>query len=109
MVTTTYQTYRQVGIREDLSDEIYNIAPMETPFMTTVRRGAPAKNRFIEWQTDTLATASGTGQAIEGADATYLTATPSVRLRNYTQINTKALIVSGTANAVSTAGREEEL
>ena len=77
--------------------------------MSTVQRGAPAKNRFIEWQTDALASASTTNQAVEGADASYSTATPTVRLRNYTQISQKSIIVSGTAQAVTTAGREEEL
>lgn len=109
MVTTTYQTYRQVGIREDLTDDISNISPVETPVFTMLRKGAPARNTFIEWQTDALASASGTNRLVEGADASYLTATPTVRLRNYTQISGKALIVSGTANAVNTAGREEEL
>lgn len=109
MVTTTYQTYRQVGIREDLTDDIADISPMETPFFSMLKKGAPAKNRYIEWQTDALATAVNSNQAIEGADYTPLTATPTVRLRNYTQIAVKGLIVSGTANAVNTAGRQEEL
>ncbi|HEX5006581.1 MAG TPA: DUF5309 domain-containing protein [Hyphomonadaceae bacterium] len=108
MVTTTYQTVRMVGIREDLSDIIYNIDPMETPFFTTLRKGAAAKNVFIEWQKDTLATAT-TVRFVEGADAAYLTASPTTRLRNYLNISGKALIVSGSANAVNTAGREQEL
>jgi hypothetical protein len=77
--------------------------------MTSISRGAPAKNRFVEWQTDALATAVTTNQAIEGADASYSTATPTVRLRNFTQISQKSISVSGTAQAVTTAGREEEL
>lgn len=109
MVTTTYQTVRMVGIREDLTNEISDITPMETPVFSMLRRGAPAKNVFTEWQTDALASASGTNRLIEGADASYLTATPTVRLRNYLQISGKAIIVSGTANAVTTAGREQEL
>lgn len=106
---TTYTTYSQIGIREDLSNAIYDISPLDFPFMTTIQRGAPAKNRFIEWQTDALASASTSNQAVEGADATYSTATPTTRLRNYTQISQKSIIVSGTAQAVTTAGREEEL
>ena len=106
--TTTYTTYEQVGIREDLSNAIYDISPMETPFVTSIQQGAPAKNRYIEWQTDALATATVTG-AVEGADATYYTATATVRPRNYTQIFQRSVIVSGTAQAVTTAGREEEL
>lgn len=109
MVTTTYQTVRQVGIREDLTDDITNIAPMETPYLSMLRKGKPAKNVYIEWQTDSLASASGTNKAVEGADYAALTATPTSRVRNYCQIWVKGLLVSGTANAVNTAGREEEL
>ena len=109
MVTTTYQTVRMGGIREDLTNEISDITPMETPVFSMLRRGAPAKNVFTEWQTDALASPSGTNRLVEGADASYLTATPTVRLRNYLQISGKAIIVSGTADAVTTAGREQEL
>lgn len=109
MVTTNYQTYRQKGIREDLSNEIYDISPMEVPFFSMLKRGPPAKNTKVEWQTDALASASGTNKAIEGANVTLLTATPSARLGNYTQIWVKGIQVSGTANAVTTAGREQEL
>ena len=31
-----FQTYQTVGIREDLVDIIYSIAPTETPFMSGV-------------------------------------------------------------------------
>jgi hypothetical protein len=109
MVTTTYQTVRQVGVREDLTDDISDISPMETPYFSMLRKGKPAKNVYIEWQKDALASAIGTNKAVEGADYTALTATPTTRLRNYCQIWVKGLIVSGTANAVNTAGREEEL
>src|SRR5690606_26989669 len=102
-------TYRQVGIREDLTDDISNISPVETPVFTMLRKGAPARNTKIEWQIDSLAAASGTNRKVEGADAAYLTAAPTIRVGNYTQISDKAIIVSGTANAVNTAGREEEL
>jgi hypothetical protein len=104
----TYQTYQQIGIREDLSNAIYNISPMETPVMSAIQRGAPAKNRYIEWQKDALA-AAALNTMIEGNDAITNTATPTVRLRNYTTISAKAIVVSGTAQAVTTAGREEEM
>lgn len=109
MVTTTYQTYRQVGIKEDLSDDISDISPEETPVFTMIGRGSPCKNTMPEWQIDALAAASGTNRLVEGADAAYLTAAPTTRVRNYTQISGKAVITSGTADAVSTAGRAEEL
>ena len=46
---------------------------------------------------------------IEGDDATALAMTATVRPNNYTQILTKAVVVSGTASAVNTAGRKDEL
>jgi len=33
-----YQTYSQVGIREDLEDIIYDISPMDTWFFTNAAR-----------------------------------------------------------------------
>lgn len=107
MTTTT--TYNQIGVREDLADQIYNIAPTETPFTTMIQKGKRAQNRIVEWQTDTLAAANADNSVLEGADASYLTATPTSRLRNHTQIFEKSVIVSTSANAVNTAGREEEL
>ena len=77
MATTT--TYGQVGVREDLSDAIYNIAPTETPYTSTVQKGKKASNRVIEWQTDTLATDDGSIAVIEGADSRSLARTIRTR------------------------------
>ena len=49
----TRETYGAIGIREDLSNIIYNISPMDTPFMNGVGRGS-CDNTTFEWQTDTL-------------------------------------------------------
>ena len=35
----TVQTYTRVGIREDLADVIYNISPVETPFISNAGKG----------------------------------------------------------------------
>ena len=51
--TGNYGTYSQVGIREDLEDIIYNIAPMDTYFFNNVSK-SKAKNTLHDWQTDTL-------------------------------------------------------
>ena len=34
MANPVFETYTTKGIREDLADIIYNIAPTETPFMS---------------------------------------------------------------------------
>ena len=54
--SNTFDTYDAVGIREDLQDVIYSIAPTDTPFMSSAAREA-VKNTLHEWQTDSLASA----------------------------------------------------
>lgn len=109
IATNTYQTFQTKGIREQLSDVIYNIAPVETPFMSNAGRGS-VDNTHFEWQTDDLASASTTNQQIEGDDITELDAVvPTVRLGNYVQISRKTVIISGTQERVRKAGRKSEL
>ncbi len=51
----------------------------------------------------------GTGNAVvEGADATFITASPTVMRNNYTQIFMEAVQVSGTADVVAIHGRDKE-
>lgn len=106
--SATTTRFEQVGEREQLTNKIYNLAPMDTPFMTAIGRGPAATNTKVEWQKDDLADAAE-NSALEGDDASYVTATATVRLANHTQIFTKSVIVSGTAQALSTAGRRNEL
>lgn len=108
-IAGTQKTYEQVGIREDLSDMIYDISPTETPFFTRCRKGPKATNTSPEWQKDSLADASGSNKQLEGADATFLSAAATSRIKNYTQIFSKSILVSGTANSVRAAGRKKEL
>jgi hypothetical protein len=103
----TYQTYTAIGQREDLMDVIYNIAPTETPFMSSIGKTS-ATARLHEWQTDTLAAAVTTNAAIEGATATSASITPSVRVGNRTQISQKTIAISGTLETVNKAGRRSE-
>lgn len=106
--TGTYSRYTAIGIREDLSDIIYNISPVETPFISNIGRDK-ADNTLFEWQTDDLAAASDSSAAVEGGDAPQLSAAPTVRLANYTQINTKDVTISGTLEKVNKAGRKSEM
>lgn len=105
--TNTYATNDMTGIREDLVDVIYNISPVETPFLSMVPH-TTASNTKHEWQTDSLASASNNA-AIEGDDAPQNAGSSTTRLDNQTQISTKDATVSGTARAVNTAGRADEL
>lgn len=104
---TQFRTYAAVGMREDLSDIIYNIAPTDTPFMSTVGK-TKATAVYHEWQTDSLA-AAATNAAVEGADASTATLSPTTRVGNRTQISQKTVGVTGTLQAVDKAGRKSEL
>ncbi len=109
VIANTYQTYQEIGIREDLSDIIYNISPTETPLLNNAGRGK-ATQTFFEWQTDALASAVSTNQQVEGDDITSFDAlTPTVRLGNYTEIARKDFLISGSAEAAIKAGRKSEI
>jgi hypothetical protein len=105
----TVHTYETVGMREDLQNSIFDISPMDTPFISGCARGK-AKNTTHEWQTDVLADATSDNAQIEGQDYTDLsTSAPTIRVGNYLQISTKTVVVSGTMEAVDKAGRKKEL
>ena len=102
----TFQTYTAIGIREDLTDVIYNISPTETPFMSSIGK-TKATATYHEWQLDSLA-AAATNAAVEGATASDITVTPTTRVGNRTQISEKTIKISGTMEAVNKAGRKSE-
>ena len=103
----TFQTYQSIGNREDLTDVIYNISPTDTPFMSSVGK-TKATAVYHEWQTDALAAAVANNAAVEGADATSLTVTPTARVGIRTQISTKTVQIAGTQESVDKAGRKSE-
>jgi hypothetical protein len=103
----TFATNDQIGIREDLADVIYDVSPVEVPFLSLAAH-VKATNTNHEWQTDVLANAA-TNYVIEGDDATHDASVATVRRGNYTQISDKVAVVSGTARKVTTAGRADEM
>lgn len=103
----SFDTYDAVGIREDLFDKIYNVAPDETPFLSAVSK-LKASNVYHEWQTDTLDSPSATNAHIDGDDTVAGAITPTVRLGNRTQIMKKAVTITGTMEATDKAGRARE-
>ena len=63
----TLQTFQAIGNREDLSDVINEISPMDTPFYSNVAHGK-ASSHLHEWQTDSLASPNASNAVIEGDD-----------------------------------------
>ena len=108
-IVETYQTYDAIGLREDLTDVIYDISPTDTPFMSGSARGS-AKATLHEWQTDALEAVDLSNNAIEGDDiATFPAVVPTVRVGNYTQISRKLVLIAGTLDTVDKAGRATEM
>jgi hypothetical protein len=104
----TYESYDMKGIKEDLTDVIYNISPEETPFYTACKK-TKASNTLHEWQTDALRAAVTTNAHVEGDETAFAAATPTVRLGNRTQIFKNAVIVADTDDGLSKAGRAKEM
>ena len=103
ILTNSRSTFSAVGIREDLSNIIYNISPMDTPFLSMSGRGT-CDNTLFEWQTDELATQAA-NQQLQGDVPDALAVTETVLGQNQTQISFKTVATTGTAEAVDFAGR----
>lgn len=102
----TVTHYAVTGNREDLQNIIYDISPMDTPFLTMAGK-VKASNVFHEWQTDSL-DAAATNQQLEGDDASGNTLSATTRYGNYCQISDKTVVVSGTQQAMNHAGVDSE-
>lgn len=107
--TNTTTTLVTIGIREDLEDVIYRVAPEDVPFTSNIGT-AKATNIKHDWQTEGLANANADNAALEGDDVGTLDA-PNLtsRLENICQIFRKTGGVSETQDAVITAGRDDEM
>lgn len=103
----TFDSYDAVGIREDLSDVIYNVSPEETPLYSKASK-TKASNTLVEWQTDSLR-ASAANAHIEGDATTAEARTATTRLGNYTQIFKNAVVVPDTDEGLDKAGRSKEI
>lgn len=102
-----YTSYEVIGVKEDVSDIITNISPTKTPFQSVIGNEKVTQKLF-QWQEDSLAPASGTNAQVEGDDASFDQATPTVMRSNITQIFRKTVSVSGTLDVTSTYGRARE-
>jgi len=106
--TNTYSQYDANNIREDLENVIYDISPMDTPFVSSIARRKVSNIRH-EWLTDVLAAASTSNAVIEGDEATMDASTATTRVSNIAQILDKTVTVSGTHRAVNSAGYKDAL
>lgn len=103
----TFDSYDSVGIREDISNLIYDVSPEETPFYSKSKK-VKAANTLTEWQTDALR-ASAANAHIEGDDTAATARTATSRLGNYTQIFKNAVVIPDTDSSLKKAGRASEI
>lgn len=106
--TNTHDSYDAKGIREDLTDDIFRVTPSDTPFLSAIGR-KEATATFHEWQTHSLGSAVTNNALIEGDEFSYTEPTATTRVGNRTQIATKQYLITGTLEAVKTAGRDSDI
>jgi hypothetical protein len=95
------------GIREDLSDVIFDLFPEDTWALSNLDR-EDASATLTEWLAQELSAPAANIQ-IEGDDATFASLTPPTRYNTNLQISSKTFLVSDTLEAVNKAGRKSEL
>ena len=106
-VTNAFDTYSATADREDLSNIIYNISPMQTPFMSSIGT-KNVKNVVFDWQTESLPTPSSSGE-LEGFELSRSAATATVRKSNVCMISKRDATVTGSQESSDPAGKRSEM
>ena len=102
MANPVMNSYVQVGKKEDVSDEISMISPTNTPFVTMIG-SEKVDNTLYSWLEDSLDPPADNA-AVEGAVAPAANQIPAVSRSNTTQIFTKTVSTTGTADAIKLYG-----
>lgn len=95
------------SLREELHDAVYNVAPSETPILSSLGDAA-VKSRFPQWQTDTYRAAAGNA-VVEGFSYTAYALTVPSRADNVVQTFYASGQVSDTQRNVDHAGMDDPL
>lgn len=106
-VTNAFDTYSATADKEDLSNIIYNISPMQTPFMSSIGT-RNVKNVVFDWQTEVLPTPASGGE-LEGFELSRSAATATVRESNVCMISKRDATVSGSQEVSDAAGKRSEM
>ena len=106
-VTNAFDTYSASSDREDLSNIIYNISPMQTPFMSSIGKRS-IRNVVFDWQTEDLASPVSTGE-LEGFELSRAAAVGTSRVSNVAMISKRDATVSGSQESSDPAGKRSEM
>ena len=105
--TITYGVTSAGGLREDLSDVIFDLFPADTYAVSNFDR-EEANATYTEWLAQSLA-AAGANIQLEGDDATFASLTAPSRFGSHLQISSKTFLVSDSLEASIKAGRKSEV
>ena len=106
-ISNAFDTYSAQADREELSDIIYNISPMQTPFLSSVGK-SNVSNVVFDWQTESLPTPSSSGK-LEGFELSRSASTATVRESNVCMISSRDATVTGSQEASDAAGKNSEM
>ncbi len=107
-VANAFTTYTAVGNREDLSGQIYNIDPFDTPIFNSAGR-RNVSNRTFDWQTEKLPAVDGDNARQEGFELNRAPSLPTTRAKSTCQISSRDATVSGSQDAANAAGKASEM
>lgn len=99
-LTSTYQGAG--GSRTFITDDIFNIAPADTPILSSIPT-REAERELVTYQADTLTAVTITG-TVEGASMAFTSGAARDQVSNYTIIQTKTISVSHTQEAKAKRG-----
>ena len=95
-------------IHEDVLNELFNIDPIECPFMDMCGRET-SKNPYKSWVQEGLAAPSLANKRVEGAAAGSTVAITESRIGNHHQISDQVVMVSDRASASDGIGYADRL
>jgi hypothetical protein len=107
-VANAVTTYAATGNREDLSNNIYNIDPFDTPLFNSAGR-RNVTNRTFDWQTEKLPAVDGDNARQEGFELNRAPGQATTRVHNVCQISSRDATVSGSQEEANHAGRPSEM
>src|ERR1043165_8427519 len=97
--TLTYGVATSGGLREDLSDVIFDLFPEDTWLLSNLDR-EEASATYTEWLGQSLAAPAANIQ-VEGDDASFASLPPPSRFGSYLQISSKTFLLSDSPATVN--------
>lgn len=104
---TTFTSYDVVGAKEDVSDVISMLNKHETPFTSSLSNRTVGQ-KIYQWQEDEQEAGKDNAQ-VEGFEASEEDLTTTEMRQNTTQIFSRTIKLSGSAEATDYYGRRSEL